>query len=110
MRYSIPAFALCALAQTIAHAAVTHVDITERQDLPLVNYERLTGKVHFAVDPKLAANQIVTDIALAPRNAKGLVEFSADLYVLRPKDPSKSNGTALVEIPNRGNRGLLGTL
>jgi hypothetical protein len=36
---------------------------------------RVTGKVYFAVDPKLKANQIITDIALAPRNDKGLVEF-----------------------------------
>jgi hypothetical protein len=35
-------------------------------------------------------------------NADGLVEFSADLLVLRPRDPSKGNGTALVDVPNRG--------
>src|SRR5262249_15925992 len=29
-------------------------------------------------------------------------EFSADLLVLRPKDPAKSNGTAFLEIANRG--------
>jgi hypothetical protein len=88
-------------------AAVTKIDITERADLPTHNYERLTGKVHFAVDPKLAANKIIADIELAPRNAQGLVEFSADLYIMRPKDPVKSNGTALLEISNRGGRGML---
>ena len=45
----------------------------------MVNYEQITGKVYFAVDPKLPANQIITDIDRAPRNAQGLVEFSADL-------------------------------
>src|SRR5690349_4293337 len=105
LRRTAAALFLCALAQ----AAVTRVEVSERADLPLKNYERLAGKVYFAVDPKLAANHIVTDIALAPKNAQGLVEFSADFYVLRPKDPARSNGTALLEIPNRGGRGMLGT-
>ncbi len=61
------------------------------------------------MDPKLAPNRIIADIDLAPRNAEGKVEFSADLYMLRPHDAAKRNGTALVEIPNRGNKGMLGT-
>ena len=77
-------------------------------DLPIANYEQITGKVYFAVDPKLPANQIIADIDRAPKNAGGLVEFSSDLMVLRPKDASKSNGTALLEISNRGGRGMLG--
>jgi hypothetical protein len=89
----------------LANAAVTRVEIASRADLPVANYERITGKVYFAVDPTLAANQIITDIALAPRNDKGLVEFSADLEVQRPK--TKGNGTALVEISNRGGKGMV---
>ena len=91
-----------------AQAAVTRVEITERADLGKADYERITGKVYFAVDPKLPNNQIIRDIDLAPVNAKGLVEFSSDLYVLRPKDPKKSNGTALLEISNRGGKGMSG--
>ena len=34
-------------------------------------------------------------------------EFSADLYILQPKDPSRRNGVALVEVSNRGGKGLL---
>ena len=96
--------ALFAASLVLANAAVTRVEIASRTDLPVANYERITGKVYFAVDPKLAANQIITDIALAPRDDKGLVEFSADLEVLRPKN--KGNGTALVEISNRGGKGM----
>jgi hypothetical protein len=92
----------------LSQAGVTRVEIAQRADLPLVNYEQITGKVYFAVDPKLAANQIVADIDRAPKNDKGLVEFSSDLIVLRPKDSKKSNGTALLEISNRGGRGMLG--
>ena len=92
----------------LAHAAVTRVEVADRTDLPIANYEQITGKVYFAVDPKLPANRTIADIDLAPKNAKGLVEFSSDLIVLRPKDAAKSNGTALLEISNRGNRGMLG--
>ncbi len=95
------------VAAAISQAAVTRVEITQRADYPVANYEQIAGKVYFAVDPKLPANRIITDIDLAPRNAKGLVEFSADLYVLKPRNAAKSNGTALVEIPNRGGKGLL---
>jgi hypothetical protein len=87
---------------TLGSAAVTRVEIAERTPIPSAGYERLFGKVHFAVDPKLAANQRIADIEHAPRNAQGLVEFSADLLVYRPVDPAKANGTALVDIPNRG--------
>jgi hypothetical protein len=97
--------ALFALSLAVARAAVTRVEVATRADSSIANYERITGKVYFAVDPKLAANQIITDIALAPRNDKGLVEFSSDLEVLRPK--TKGNGTALVEISNRGGKGMV---
>jgi hypothetical protein len=96
------------LISALAYAGVTRVDITQRNDLAVVNYEEIVGKVYFAVDPKLPHNGIIVDIDRAPRNAQGLVEFSSDLYVLRPKDPARSNGTALLEISNRGGKGLLG--
>ena len=70
----------------------------------------MAGKVYFAVDPKLPANRSIVDIDLAPRNAAGLVEFSADLLVLRPKDAAKSNGTAFLEIANRGSSPFWGAL
>ena len=65
-------------------------------------YERLQGRVHFAVDPASAANKGITDIALAPRNAAGRVEFSSDFVIVRPRDPARARGSVLLEIPNRG--------
>jgi hypothetical protein len=95
------------LISSAAFGAVTRFDVTERSNDS--GYERVVAKVHFAVDPKLAPNRIIADIDLGPRNAEGKVEFSADLYMLRPQDAAKRNGTALVEIPNRGNKGMLST-
>src|SRR5580658_2254712 len=93
------------LCTAVCQAAVTRVEVAQRVDIPIVNYEQVTGKAYFAVDPKLAANKIIVDLDRAPRNAKGLVEFSADVIVLHPKEGAKNNGTALLEISNRGGRG-----
>lgn len=71
-------------------------------------YEMLRGKVFFAVDPALAANQPIVDLELAPRNAHGRVEFSADLEILAPLDPGKGNGALLYDVNNRGNGTALG--
>lgn len=95
---------------TCSQAAVTRVEVAERTDLPVDGYERIAAKVYFAVDPRLPANRAIVDIDLAPRNAAGLVEFSADLLVLRPKDAAKSNGTAFLEIANRGSSPFWGAL
>lgn len=65
-------------------------------------YERIEGTAYFTVDPDLAPNRIITDIALAPRNAQRQVEFSADLCVLKPRDPARGNGTLLFDVVNRG--------
>jgi hypothetical protein len=71
-------------------------------------YERITARAWFAVDPVLPANRIITDLRLAPRNADGLVEFSADVHVVKPRDPARGNGTLLFEVSNRGGMGLTG--
>ncbi len=88
----------------VSHAAVTRVDVAERADDG--GYERITGKIHFAVDPKLPQNRIIADIDLAPRNAAGKVEFVSDFYILRPRDASKRNGTLIAAISNRGSRDM----
>ena len=61
-------------------------------------YERLHGTAYFAIDPKSESNRNITDLEKAPRNAAGLVEFSADLYILRPRDPARGNGTLLFDL------------
>lgn len=102
------------LAGAPAWSAVTTVQVVDRTDVlggkafgAAGPYERITATAHFALDPKAEANRIVADIEHAPRNAKGLVEFRADVYMLKPRDPAKGNGTAFFEVSNRGGRGLL---
>lgn len=91
------------------HAAVVRVELTERFDVGKAGYEQLTGKLHFEIDPKLPQNSIIADVDLAPVNAAGKVSFVADLRLWKPKDDSRSNGAAWVEIPNRGGKASLPT-
>ncbi len=99
----------------LASAALTRVYVMERSDVlggkplgPAGAYERIIAKAQFELDPKLPANRAIRDLELAPRNERGMVEFTADLYVLKPMDPAKGNGTLLFEVSNRGGKGMLG--
>ena len=65
-------------------------------------YEQLDGTIDLAVDPDNAANETIADLELAPRNADGLVTFSADFRMLRPVEPQRGNRRILMDIPNRG--------
>ena len=51
----------------------------------------------------LAPTEAIPGLDKAPRNARGRVEYSARIVLIRPADPGKGNGTLLVDIPNRGN-------
>ncbi len=98
---------LCVLAFAwTAGGAVRSVEITERAAILSGAYERVTGRVHFAMNPRLAANRIVRDLELAQADAGGDVESTADFYILQPVAP-KGNGTVLFEVSNRGGKGML---
>lgn len=101
----------------VTRAEVTRVEISSRQDVlggkafgNVGAYEKLSGKVYFAVDPNNPHNNTIADIDKAPRNSQGKVEFSADLFILRPKDSSRGNGVLLFDVPNRGGKGVLSSL
>ena len=67
-------------------------------------YERIDGALRFAVRPDTPANALITDLALAPRDADGNVRFSADVCLLRPVEPTRANRRLLLELPNRGRK------
>lgn len=101
-------------ACSLVSAGVTRVEVTERSDVldgrPFGDagpYERLTGRVFYAVDPAHRSNSGIADLALAARNDQGLVEFSAGFYLLRPKTPKAGNRTVLYHVVNRGRKSPL---
>ncbi len=116
MRISLYRLPLLAALLTMVFAAaarseMTRVEVASREDVlsgkpfgTVGPYERIVGKAFFAVDPKNPRNKIVPNIDKAPKNAGGMVEVSADIYILVPKDQTKGNGVAFFEVPNRGRR------
>ena len=104
---------LCLVTST-ADAEVVRIEVRYRVDLAggkwfglAGPYEKLVGTIYFVVDPDNPANRIITDIALAPRNADGLVEFHSDFFLIKPKYVERGNGTVLYEVSNRGGKAML---
>jgi hypothetical protein len=105
---------LIAFFASPADAHVTRVEILSRADIQdgrafglAGAYERIIGRVYFAVSPENLRNRQIVDLDKAPRNGEGEVEFSADLYLFKPKDMTKGNNAVLFEVSNRGGRGIL---
>jgi hypothetical protein len=72
-------------------------------------YERWIGTARFALDPADSTNANIVDLEYAPQNSNGLVEFSADLDILKPVDLNKGNRRILYDVNNRGNKTALGS-
>src|SRR5678816_4161327 len=116
MRRLIVAVLALIAAASLAEARVVRLRI-ERREVVLNGrafgaagpYEKLVGKVDFGLDPALPRNGEIVDLKLAPRNARGEVESSADFYMLKPVDPRRGNGRLFYEVGNRGGKAILAT-
>jgi hypothetical protein len=100
-----------ALVAAPAQARVTKIEITSKETAfggyafkDVGQYEKIVGKAYGELDPKDAKNAIIVDIGLAPKNAKGKVEYAFDFYILKPLDLSKGNHKLMYEPPNRGRK------
>jgi hypothetical protein len=67
-------------------------------------YERLDGTAFFEVDPGDPLNAVIVNIDKAPRNARGMVEFSAPFFIVKPVDVRRGNHKIFYTINNRGNK------
>jgi hypothetical protein len=99
------------LAAASADARTTQIQILSRgpafngHSFPGVGqYEVITGIATGEVDPLDPKNAVITDIALAPRNAAGHVVYQHNFYILKPVDLSKGNHKMMYEPPNRGGK------
>jgi hypothetical protein len=73
-------------------------------------YERLVGVAKGEIDPADPSNQGIALLDKAPRNTRGRVEYTTDIFILRPKDPARGNGRILYEVNNRGRKMLFGNI
>src|ERR1035438_7197188 len=96
---------------TCAGARVNRI-VIERRESPAFDgrrfgkagqYETLSGHFFGELDPKDPHNAIITDIQLAPRNVRGMVDYSATFAISKPVDLSHSSGVLFYSVPNRGN-------
>ncbi len=99
---------------TNAQARITEVVVTATESPafggqsfgPVGPYERISGHLVGEVDPKDPRNAIIVDLDLAPRNARGMVSYSAEFQLLRPVARGKTS-KLLFEITNRGRTNAL---
>src|SRR5689334_16728748 len=71
-------------------------------------YEKLRGVAYGEVDPADPRNAVLTDLELAP-GTMGKVQYSMDIYILRPINLDNGNRKLFFEVNNRGNK-LFGPL
>jgi Alpha/beta hydrolase domain len=110
---------VCLLAHLLAvvpvvHAAVVRVETSSRTEVldgktfgERGAYERIIGRVYFSVAVANPHNSAIVDLGNAANLKNGEVEFSSDFIAIRPKDASKSNGSMILENPNRGRGGIV---
>jgi Alpha/beta hydrolase domain len=115
--FGVAALLLVAWA-TATEAHITRIVIT-RVESPTFEgtsfgdvgpYEKLVGRAYGEIDPNDPRSVVITDIALAPRNARGMVEYSTDIYIFKPVDLTRGNHRSFFELNNRGNITLFGQI
>src|ERR1700761_1633267 len=100
------ALAVSALACTVglatpAAAKVTKLEISSKDDFGTFkpgDYVWWQGRISGELSP----SEKIPDLEKAAKNARGMVEYSAKISLMFPKNPKSGNGTLLVDIPNRG--------
>jgi hypothetical protein len=101
-----------ALSAALAHAEITSVTWDPaRSQSPTFGgtsfgtvgqYEKLRGTARGVLDPNDPRNAVITDLSRAPRNADGMVEYSMDVFVLRPINQAAGNQRLFFDFNNRG--------
>ena len=99
------------ISASLAEARITQIEILKSEPAysdaafgDVGRYEHLVGRVAGELDPADPTNAIIQDINLAPRNARGMVEYTTEIELLKPEDIARGNRILLFEVNNRGNK------
>ncbi len=98
---TLSAALLMLAAMAPASAEIVRLEITGKATYGTFrpgDYVLWKGRVH----GELAPTEAIPDLDKAKRNERGRVEYASDVMLLMPADPSKGNGTLLIDAPNRG--------
>ena len=63
-----------------------------------IAYERIRGVIYGEVDPRNPLNAVIQDVALAPRNGRGMVEYATTFTLIKPAAMSQASGLLLYEV------------
>jgi len=114
LSFALPVFIVLTLVAASAPAEVERIEITSREIFgdgmvfgSTGAYEKIRGRLFYAVDPSNPANAAIVDLELAPRGADGRVRFQGDFLLLKPVDLARGNGRLLYDVNNRGNLYML---
>ena len=99
------------------YAGVTRVVIEQRESPAFKGqvfgkagqYELLSGHFFGELNPADPHNMIVNDLQLAPRNARGMVEYTGTFSIAKPVDMSKASSVMVYSVANRGNGAAAGS-
>jgi hypothetical protein len=108
----LTAVGLILAATATAQARVTRIVIENKASPAFAGasfgaagqYEALTGKAFGELDPNDPHNTVIQDIKLAPRNDRGMVEYTATFQIVKPIDMSKASRLMWHDVPNRAGR------
>ncbi len=92
---------LLACASPVAHSEITALTVSSSTPIGTyksVPYVRLEGEATGELDP----NEKIPDLEKAVRLKNGRVQYKTRFVLITPKDPKKSNGGLLIDVPNRG--------
>jgi hypothetical protein len=100
---------------TASHAAVTQIVIDSTAPAfggaSVGNagpYTLVTGRAFGSLDPADPHNQIIQDLALAPKNHNGNATYIATFQIAMPSNPAQASGLLIYDVPNRGNNAIPG--
>src|SRR5260370_22144940 len=110
---AVALLSLLGIASTV-EARITRIQITNTESPTfggasfgsVGQFEKLTGTAYGEVNPHHPLNAIIQDIDLAPRNARGMVEYSTDIYIVKTMDMARGNRMLFYHVVNRGNGGI----
>jgi hypothetical protein len=99
----IPAFSEARITRIVIDPARSQSPTFEGRSFGTVGqYEKFRGTAFGELDPNDPRNALITDIEFAPRNAAGMVEYTTDIFILKPIHLSNGNHRLFIDYNNRG--------
>jgi Alpha/beta hydrolase domain len=99
----LPAFSEARITRIVIDPARSQSPTFEGRSFGTVGqYEKFRGTAFGELDPSDPRNALITDIELAPRNAAGKVEYSTDIFILKPVHLNNGNHRLFIDFNNRG--------